>query len=134
MYEKKDHYESWFVLIFYHKTENKARKTDPRGSKHRDRFSALQQECRMVKRGEKLETWPNTRCRGMTEKLSRWAKVSDRAPPRRRSGDLAEHQMPGDDKKVLPLPQRNAHREGGEKGCGSPHVSGCLRTTDESNQ
>jgi hypothetical protein len=27
--EKKDHYESWFVLIFYHKTENKARKTDP---------------------------------------------------------------------------------------------------------
>jgi hypothetical protein len=70
MYEKKDHYESWFVLIFYHKTENKARKTDPRGSKHRDRFSALQQECRMVKRGEKLETWPNTRCRGMTKKFS----------------------------------------------------------------
>jgi hypothetical protein len=28
MYEKKDHYESWFVLIFYHKIKNKARKTD----------------------------------------------------------------------------------------------------------
>jgi hypothetical protein len=38
-------------------------------------------------------------------------------------------------KKFSPFPRgRTQGGEGGETGCGSPHVSSCSRTTDESSQ